>query len=349
MEVSIIIPMYNASKTIERCIESIINSINNDVEIILIDDGSKDDTRKVCKKYSTTYKNIFYYYQSHAGVSAARYYGVLKSRGKYISFVDADDWCTEDRYKVLSHIITSIDAEVILFGALEYKHGKNTKKILNCSLQEGLYETKDMLNDYIYPLFGRLETDKKECSGYLWNTVILRERLLEIDFLNQLSLMEDEVIILQVILKSSKIYVCNKYLYYYDKTNRNSLSRKKGYWNNYWDEILKIYVVKKRIGKENLLDANEYQNRLGIFLVHNYLRSISNETYYDNPNNILARLMILRRMNSNKVLSEIGLSELRNLKNIEKKLLWLATHKLSVLVYFYYLIKYDNTWILELT
>lgn len=228
-----------------------------------------------------------------------------------------------------------------MFGAIEYKNGI-IKKIHNCSFPEGLYKKKDMLDDYVYPLFGKLKTDKKECAGYLWNTLILRERLLTINIENQLCLMEDEVVLLQLLLCSSTIYVCNKYLYNYDKSDRNSLSRKKGYWNNYWNEIMKIYDAKIAIGKATTLNINEYQKRLNTFLAHNYLRSISNETYFDNPNNLYKRIMNIYKMNSRKVNNELRHYQRKDFKFIEKILLWLALHKLSIIVYFYYLIKYDQ-------
>lgn len=89
---SIIIPVYNLEKYIVHCLDSLVVQIEDNVEIIIIDDGSKDKSGDICKEYSSKYHYIKYFYQENAGVSAARNYGISKSVGKYIQFVDGDDF-----------------------------------------------------------------------------------------------------------------------------------------------------------------------------------------------------------------------------------------------------------------
>ena len=91
-QVSIIVPVYNSSNYLPKCIDSLLNQTAHDYEIILVNDGSTDDSASICEYYSRINKNVFYFYQENQGVSAARNLGIKKAHGKYISFVDSDDW-----------------------------------------------------------------------------------------------------------------------------------------------------------------------------------------------------------------------------------------------------------------
>ena len=98
---SVIIPVYNTEKYIEQCVTSIINQIDESVEIILVDDGSKDESADICKKLSLIDSRIKYFHQTNLGVSVARNIGIEKARGKYIQFTDSDDYWLDGKYKLL--------------------------------------------------------------------------------------------------------------------------------------------------------------------------------------------------------------------------------------------------------
>ena len=89
-KISIIVPAYNCEGTIEKCILSVINQSFLDWELILIDDGSIDNTREICRRYADSIK-IFLYSQQNSGVSSARNFGIKKATGEYLLFVDSDD------------------------------------------------------------------------------------------------------------------------------------------------------------------------------------------------------------------------------------------------------------------
>lgn len=102
LDVSVIVPIYNVERQLRRCLESLINQTNNNIEIILVNDGSTDNSGKIAKEYSEKYKQkIRYYEKENGGLSDARNYGVKKARGKYISFVDSDDYVNEKLYQHL--------------------------------------------------------------------------------------------------------------------------------------------------------------------------------------------------------------------------------------------------------
>ena len=99
-KISIIVPAYNCEGTIEKCILSVINQSFLDWELILIDDGSIDNTREICRRYADSIK-IFLYSQQNSGVSSARNFGIKKATGEYLLFVDSDDFLLEDALSII--------------------------------------------------------------------------------------------------------------------------------------------------------------------------------------------------------------------------------------------------------
>ena len=106
---SVIIPVYNAEKTIERCLKSLTDQNRQDVEIIVVNDGSNDDTASVIKRYADKNSSIIYVSQENSGVSVARNKGIDYASGIYITFVDSDDYVTEDYFRELDNMENDVD------------------------------------------------------------------------------------------------------------------------------------------------------------------------------------------------------------------------------------------------
>lgn len=112
--VSIIIPAYNAEKTIKRCIDSIINQSYHFLQIIIIDDGSKDRTQEIINNYND--KRIEYFFQNNAGVSTARNVGISHAKSEYIIFVDADDTLPLRAIEIMVDCMRSNSAQLAAFS-----------------------------------------------------------------------------------------------------------------------------------------------------------------------------------------------------------------------------------------
>lgn len=129
-KISIIIPVYNIAPYIERCITSIINQEPSDLEaeIILVDDGSTDESGSICDKISEEHHNVSVIHQQNAGQSDARNNGLKKATGDYIWFVDGDDYIDAESLKNINSLIENIDSDIINIGYKQiYKDGsKNT-------------------------------------------------------------------------------------------------------------------------------------------------------------------------------------------------------------------------------
>lgn len=104
-KISVIVPVFNASKTIKKCIESILNQTSPVFEIVLVNDGSTDNSEQVIKKYKEKYDNIKYYSKENSGVANTRNYGIEKATGNYILFIDSDDYIEQDLIEKCSKYI----------------------------------------------------------------------------------------------------------------------------------------------------------------------------------------------------------------------------------------------------
>ena len=112
-KVSIIVPVYNAGQFLEECIESVIAQTYGNLEIIIIDDGSTDESKNICGKYASSDSRIKYYDQKNSGVSAARNKGLAIATGEYITFVDADDTLQSDAIDVMTSLMRDSDADCV--------------------------------------------------------------------------------------------------------------------------------------------------------------------------------------------------------------------------------------------
>ena len=145
-KISIIIPMYNCEKYIKRCLDSLVNQTYKNMEIIVINDGSKDSSGEIVQTYVKKYSNVKLINKKNAGVSSARNLGIKESTGKYVAFVDSDDWCEKQMYSEMMKLTEKIDCDIICSG---YKIDSYNGKVIS--------EIK--LNEV---LLGKCEEEKSE-------------------------------------------------------------------------------------------------------------------------------------------------------------------------------------------
>ena len=111
--ISIIVPVYNAENTLNRCIDSILSQTFCNWELLLIDDGSFDRSGKICDEYAAKNQQINVFHKLNGGVSSARNYGLIKSQGEWVTFIDGDDYI-EPNY--LSTLLSNVNADLIVSG-----------------------------------------------------------------------------------------------------------------------------------------------------------------------------------------------------------------------------------------
>lgn len=158
-KLSVIIPAYNAEKTIKRCLDSIINQTYSNLEIIVVDDGSKDNTFNIINEYMSLDNRIIGIHTENKGVSSARNTGISKATGKYLSFVDSDDYLQLDYLELLLNEIDSSNVDII-FGGLSIL---NNDKITN---HLKLDSTISNIN-----IFWNKLAHSTEIFGYVWGRI----------------------------------------------------------------------------------------------------------------------------------------------------------------------------------
>lgn len=115
--IDVVIPVYNVEKYIDRCMASVLNQTYKEINIILVDDGSTDNSGKICDRYEAEYNNVTVYHKTNGGLSSARNYGIDKSTAEYISFVDSDDYINKHWFENLYQAIQKYDADMVCAGA----------------------------------------------------------------------------------------------------------------------------------------------------------------------------------------------------------------------------------------
>ena len=189
LKVSVIIPMYNVSEYIERCILSVLNNTFKNLEIVLIDDGSTDDTLAIVTKIQRNDKRIKLIHQENAGVSAARNVGLDSATGDYICFVDSDDWLDINFFENLVDLIIKHNCDIVCCEHIDvYSHSDayntdNTCDSVNIRCGHDLLKLK--AKGYIWGKIykksiinnNRFELGAKIAEDDLFNTEILADNL----------------------------------------------------------------------------------------------------------------------------------------------------------------------------
>ena len=146
---SVIVPIYNMEKYLDKCIKSIINQTYTNLEIILIDDGSKDSSYSICEKYKEKDDRIKVYRKENGGLSDAKNFGISKANGEFLTFVDADDWIDVNMYEVMLKQMKEKNAEISICGRyIEYENGASKKWKNNTYLEMNKKEALIYLNSF---------------------------------------------------------------------------------------------------------------------------------------------------------------------------------------------------------
>lgn len=206
--VSIVIPVYNLQNYLEECIQSLINQSWKDIEILLIDDGSTDNSSVLCDDLAKKDKRIRVLHKKNGGVSSARNAGISMAKGEYITFIDGDDWVSEKYIETLYHLITSYSADVVASGFF-YTYETGVCKKVQLVTEVATISGMDALNqacDIQTPWVGFA------CGKLVKTEVLLKYK---ISFDPQISICEDSLFWYNVFNKVNTVVKSDKSLYYY--------------------------------------------------------------------------------------------------------------------------------------
>lgn len=212
--ISIVIPIYNTEKYLKKCLHSVVNQSYKNIEILLINDGSTDNSHMICEKFSENDNRIIYINKENEGVSIARNIGLDNATGNWIYFLDSDDFLDLDTFKDLLDIVKKNNCDIIQFGLRSYKNDKLFRE--NCPKFFKAYYSNDLKifidENPLKPLSACLNFFKKDIIG-------------DIRFDEDLKHCEDMLFVYSVYCNMNQLVSLNK-IYYNQVLSENSTSRR---------------------------------------------------------------------------------------------------------------------------
>lgn len=204
--ISVIVPVYNVERYLEKCLKHIIHQTYQNLDIILIDDGSTDSSARICDEYALRDSRIRVFHKDNQGVSSARNFGLDKAQGEYITFIDADDYPDLDQFEILINGCEKYDAQIAMCN-LRYVYENKTGII-----EKNLVEEKVMSPQEAYSEM--MKTDSMTRMG-IWNKIYKKETIRSERFNTSARLGEDVDFLCRITFNASKvIYIpVSKYNY----------------------------------------------------------------------------------------------------------------------------------------
>ncbi len=235
MKVSIIVPVYNVEKYIDKCLSSLVNQTLKDIEIIVVDDDSPDNSKTIIDKYVKKYpKKVRYFHKENGGQGSARNLGLSKAKGDYIAYVDSDDYIEPDMMEKMYNKAIQDNSDIVICGNREVD---TSGKELNINLST-VYN-----NPIIDSIYGNMAVWNKIYKKDILKDMLFREKLWyeDIDFTTKL------------ILSTDKISFINEPLYNYLVRSGSTMNNKNYKRNlellNAFDEMIKYFKSKKTYKK----------------------------------------------------------------------------------------------------
>lgn len=243
--VSVVVPIYNVERKLERCLNSLKNQTYNNIEILLINDGSPDNSEEICLKYIKNDKRFKYFKKKNGGLSSARNFGICNALGKYIYFIDSDDYCEKNLLEILIKDMTD-DIQISSCGYYvdypgeSFQIKKNYKKI-------GRLEKKEFI----------LNLDSEGMLNVVWNKLYRLDIIKKYNLKFELDMMpgEDLVFNCQYLKTINKGVCCNEILYHYMRENEETLVNK-------YDKNLIQKVDFFIISKEKLFESIDIEKNI---------------------------------------------------------------------------------------
>ena len=325
-KVSIIIPVYNAEKTLCRCLDSLVVQTYEDVEIILVNDGSVDSSRNICETYRDKYSQIILINQENAGPATARNVGIDSASGKYISFVDADDYVECGMIEEMVNAAETNHAEMVICGYDQEHSGVIVKH--EYKYDAGLYVWEgarkiaiDLISD----------VSAKRIPPYSPVRMILKDVLEnpQIRYAKGMIRSEDYYFFVQLHFRIKRLYLLgDKPLYHYIEVS-NSVTHR--YVPKYWSSVKKIYHGLL----EKLPEDEGIKRRLGVMLVQRSLIALNNVSRKKSKDMFRKELYeIILDEDLNYVIFKM------NTISYLKSYIWLMSNHVYLIIYWRYLLKF---------
>ncbi len=336
-KLSIIVPVYNAEKTLEKCVNSILNQKYSNIEVILINDGSKDDSLKICKKMESKDSRIKIIDIVNQGVSVARNKGIEKSTGDYIAFVDADDYLDENIYEKMLSVAKKYKLDIVFCNYKEiYKDGNKSCIDQLSSIGKSIEPS--------YKFIERLLSISEDClSGSCWRSIFTKNKILNnnIKFDEKLTIAEDLKFLLEYLKTTKDVGICDEYLYYFYVNNMSTTSK---YMKNQDKDMESVnqWILEYIKSYSEKVDLSV---KVKICIANTLIVNTSNVCKYLSPYSFFERIRYIKTKRKSPYYYE-ALKTAFNNKDLVIKKRWIQMAllylNLDLILILYYSIKYKN-------
>ena len=201
---SIIVPVYNSEKYVSVCIESILKQTYQNIEVILVDDGSTDESGKVCDEFEQADHRVRVFHKKNGGVSSARNLGIEKCRGRYVTFIDSDDFVSEDFILIMYQNLQNYNVDISICN-FNYVYNNTVPKNANLIIESAKLLIDDQLDYFKYSFL----------FSYSWGKLYKKNLLQHIFFDSDIYISEDSLFLAEVIKNAKSIYYDKTPLYMY--------------------------------------------------------------------------------------------------------------------------------------
>lgn len=338
VKVSIILPIYNVEKYLARCMDSLLNQTLNDIEIIMVDDGSPDNCPQMCDEYAKKDSRVKVIHKKNAGLGMARNSGLEVATGEYVAFVDSDDYVDHSMYETLYKKIKEKQVDAVLCTFYNDDQGNVSEGSI-----DGMPSKESVIDfqvDYIPNVIGCLPSVKyNQLYGYsVWNLLFSRDVIErnKVRFESERNFVSEDILFqLDFAACASKLLLLPKHFYYYCN-NAGSLTKKYDY-TRFDREVLLYKEIGRRL-KAKKLAIPDMELRLSRLLLYKCLFSVCDTIKYLPYKELVIQLAkITANADLQKVLHAYPLWQMCLIQRIFFSLL---KHKQNRLIYWFYKLKH---------
>ena len=276
-KVSVIVPVYNVEKYLSKCLDSVLSQTYPHIEVILINDGSKDRSLSICQEYAAKDERIRVIDKENEGVSIARNTGIEAATGEYIAFIDPDDWVEPEAYEAMINQLKKWEADICLCNF--YRDTKRRSQPKRFDFDEEILVDNEIIELLVNDMIGMGDLLSKYTyiMGSVWRGVYKKSFLDEhaLRFTPKVTVMEDLVFMVQTLLKCHRVAIDHGLRYHYLQHASSTIH---SYNEKMWEDLLVVY----RQLEESIREANleeKMRNRLDYRYIGMIFAAIKNETF----------------------------------------------------------------------
>jgi glycosyltransferase involved in cell wall biosynthesis len=307
--VSVVIPVYNTEKYLIKCIDSVLNQTYKNIEIILVDDGSKDSCPAICDRYALLDKRIKVIHKENGGVSDSRNAGIRSANGDYITFIDSDDLIETEMLETAVKEMEKTCSDVVVWGYCSDNVNENEFIIsTKVHLPVPCLCSKGSNSDFF------LDNVKSGITGYVWNKLYRLDLIKKycVTFEKDLPLFEDMIFNSAILVKAKQISFIPIAFSHYIQRNSTTLGKK--LYNNHYELKMKACEAKRQL----LLQYGVNETKVSEYASNDYFTALKSTFRQITKSNLRwdeKKNRIIHLLNANEIKSIIKLTSVKSIKD----------------------------------